>query len=87
MSEILTRISQPSHTSDPTLIYYLQSQDDNFKSNNAGDFSRLFEDLQFIDQDGGKRTDLKWATDAIGKEPEATNVWIGSERSCSSMHR
>lgn len=91
MSSILSNISHPSKSKDPSKIYYLQSQNNNLKSGEAGDFSPLLQDLEISikDHDGREeiRTDLNWATEAIGQEPEATNVWIGSERSSSSMHR
>lgn len=91
MSSILTNISHPSKSKNPSKIYYLQSQNNNLKSGEAGDFSPLLQDLEvkIKDQDGREeiRTDLDWASEAIGQEPEATNVWIGSERSSSSMHR
>ncbi|PWN49857.1 Clavaminate synthase-like protein [Violaceomyces palustris] len=34
-----------------------------------------------------RRSDLIWASEAIGSNPEATNIWIGTSRSRTSMHR
>lgn len=30
---------------------------------------------------------LPWAAEALEKEPDATNVWVGNERSVSAMHK
>ena len=70
-------------------IAYLQSQDSNLtKAGGAGDFSPLLADLQWADlHDGSLRTDLDWASDALGSRPEACNIWIGRSESVTSMHK
>lgn len=30
---------------------------------------------------------LPWATEALLKDPDATNVWVGDERSVTAMHK
>ena len=32
-------------------------------------------------------SELAWATEAFGEPPEATNLWIGGERSVTSFHK
>ncbi|KDN44249.1 Clavaminate synthase-like protein [Tilletiaria anomala UBC 951] len=81
------------------MVAYLQSQDSNLTSkeeNLAGDFAPLLRDLQWAPSSSSAssssysappRTDIPWATEALGVAPEATNIWIGTSRSQSSMHR
>lgn len=66
-------------------VYYLQSQDSNLTDPNssAGDLTPLLEDLKSF----SGTLDLAWATEALASEPEAMNLWIGEDRSRSSMHR
>ena len=56
-------------------VYYLQSQDSNLES---GEFDPLLQDL------GGPHD---WASKALGAPPAATNIWIGTASSRTSMHR
>ncbi|PWN29547.1 Clavaminate synthase-like protein [Jaminaea rosea] len=85
MSKVTTQSSQPSSSHDPSPVYYLQSQDSNLtdSSTGAGDLSPLLQDL--LDSEG--RSDISWASEAIGSKPEAVNVWLGGSKSQSSMHR
>lgn len=55
-------------------VPYLSEQDNNF--------SRTFPELE-----GDIDTSLPLADEAFGCKPEATNIWIGDERSVSSMHK
>lgn len=70
-----------------TSIAYLQSQNSNLTDNGAGDLSPLLEDLRITGPRGKEKTSLSWADEALGKEPEATNLWIGTAKSRTSMHR
>lgn len=68
----------------PTSIPYLQSQNSNLTSGaESGDFSPLLKDV--ADKDG--KTSLHWADEALGHKLEATNLWIGTSKSYTSMHR
>ncbi|EPQ26215.1 uncharacterized protein PFL1_06150 [Pseudozyma flocculosa PF-1] len=69
-------------------VAYLQSQNSNLDTAGplSGDLAPLFEDLCAHD-DGSIRADIDWATEAMGQHPEATNIWIGTGRSTTSMHR
>jgi jumonji domain-containing protein 7 len=68
-------------------IAYLQSQNSNLTDNGAGDLSPLLKDLEIDDGRGHQTTSLGWADEAIGCKPEAINLWIGTEKSRTSMHR
>ena len=59
---------------DPDEVLYLQSQNNN-----------LLEELPVLMDDIPK--DLTFATEVLGTLPEAANVWIGDERSVSSLHK
>lgn len=77
------------------LVPYLQSQNSNLTRREGGDLAPLLDDLcserseePFPHIRGAKgRTDLEWASEALGSLPEATNLWVGAGQSASSMHR
>ncbi|PWZ02512.1 Clavaminate synthase-like protein [Testicularia cyperi] len=84
-------------------IAYLQSQNSNLSVREYGDLSPLLSDLCISHEQtdslskeqgstggtssGRGRSDIAWATEAIGYPPEATNIWIGTSASRTSMHR
>ncbi|KAF2670408.1 Clavaminate synthase-like protein [Microthyrium microscopicum] len=53
---------------------YLQSQDGNLKD----EYAALAEDVP---------PDIPWARVALGRGPDAVNVWIGNERSKTALHK
>jgi len=57
----------------PGVVAYCQKQNGNFNE----EFKPLIQDTKRID----------WAFDAFGAEPDAVNMWIGDQRSVSSLHR
>lgn len=63
-------------------VLYLQSQDSNLIPGSS--LSPLLPDL-LSPQSG--QSSLEWASQAFNSLPEATNLWIGSSASTSSMHR
>ncbi|KAK5055213.1 hypothetical protein LTR84_012962 [Exophiala bonariae] len=71
-AEEKTRESETPSTSTP--VYYLQSQNSNLTST---PLTPLLEDLP---------SNLPFAIPILG-EPEATNIWIGDDRSVTSTHR
>ncbi|KAJ9476658.1 JmjC domain-containing protein [Pseudozyma hubeiensis] len=91
-SELLKRLSRQAQGKADT-IAYLQSQNSNLSVQEYGDLSPLMRDLEFhadarqTDTNESRRSDLPWATEAIGRAPEATNIWIGTSASRTSMHR
>ncbi|KAE8210237.1 hypothetical protein CF327_g5880 [Tilletia walkeri] len=72
-------------------IAYLQSQNSNLTTSASGEqegpFQPLLEDLLHSSSTGTTKPYPAWAEEAIGKAPEATNIWIGTSKSRSSMHR
>lgn len=56
------------------LVAYAQQQNDCFRS----EYSSLAADCD---------SHLGWATEAIGSEPEAVNLWIGNQHSRTSFHK
>lgn len=86
-SELLTRLSNQVQSQGET-VAYLQSQNSNLSVQEYGDLSPLLHDLKLqTAKDETGRSDLTWATEAIGYAPEATNLWIGTSASRTSMHR
>jgi jumonji domain-containing protein 7 len=55
-------------------IAYLSEQDNNLRKS----FPELLQDIE---------ASLPLADEAFGCQPEATNIWIGDERSVSSLHK
>ncbi|KAG5145152.1 hypothetical protein AAZX31_11G087800 [Glycine max] len=61
--------------SEPSkLVAYAQQQNDCFRS----EYSSLADDCD---------PHFGWATEAIGSEPEAVNLWIGNQHSRTSFHK
>ncbi|KAJ7498918.1 cupin-like domain-containing protein [Mycena latifolia] len=81
MSEFLSKLScEPSQSE----IYYLQSQNGNVYSN------RFFEGTPDPSEFEALRPDIpseiSWCTEALGKSPDAVNLWIGNHNSVTSIH-
>ncbi|KAK9366957.1 cupin-like domain-containing protein [Lipomyces kononenkoae] len=55
-------------------VCYMQSQNNNMPT----EFPQLVDDVQM---------DISWATEALNSKPEAVNLWIGSSRSTTSLHK
>ncbi|XP_046465563.1 bifunctional peptidase and (3S)-lysyl hydroxylase JMJD7 isoform X2 [Neodiprion pinetum] len=55
-------------------VYYIQKQNSNFNE----DFPELWSDAG---------TDISWATETFGKNPDAVNFWMGDQRAVTSMHK
>mmetsp|Transcript_12411 Transcript_12411/g.15448 ORF Transcript_12411/g.15448 Transcript_12411/m.15448 type:complete len:331 (-) Transcript_12411:48-1040(-) len=68
-------LSQSSKDTEDATVHYIQYQNSNF----TAQFHRLHEDIDM--------TSLKFAEEAFGCEPEATNFWMGDNRSVSSLHK
>lgn len=46
--------------------------------NMRGEYSRLYSDIA---------EDIPWATECLGAEPDAVNLWIGNSLSVTSLHK
>lgn len=55
-------------------VIYMQSQNDCF----SREFAVLIDDIEI---------QLPWATEMLGIPPDAVNMWIGDDRSVSSLHK
>ena len=55
-------------------ILYCQLQNGCMKD----EYSKLCDDIEM---------DIKWVSDALDKEPDAVNFWMGEDRSISSLHQ
>lgn len=55
-------------------IFYIQKQNGNF----TDEFSEIIDDAE---------TDIRWATEAFGKHPDAVNFWMGDCRAVTSLHK
>ncbi|KAG8853940.1 hypothetical protein FRB91_004210 [Serendipita sp. 411] len=64
---------------DSSEIVYLQSQNNNLGSGVAkgGEFEGIGSDLPI---------DVSWASEALGRQPDAVNIWIGNHKSVTSVH-
>ena len=51
---------------------YVQSQNDNLN----GEFLKFKDDVR----------ELVWANEYFDEKPDASNIWIGNEESCTSYH-
>jgi len=58
-------------------IVYLQSQNGNLYPSEPSEFERLLSDVP---------RDISWVTEALGRSPDAVNLWIGDDRSVTSVH-
>jgi len=67
-------LSLISNSEPNKLVAYAQQQNDCFRS----EYSSLAADCD---------PHLGWATEAIGSEPEAVNLWIGNQHSQTSFHK
>ncbi|KAH6914902.1 cupin-like domain-containing protein [Coprinopsis sp. MPI-PUGE-AT-0042] len=69
--------------------YYLQSQNGNLYS---GDFlsegspGGIDSASEFIELQPDVPSEISWCSEALGKSPEAVNIWIGNNKSRTSIH-
>lgn len=76
IDELLQKLCRPSSLpqAGPQPVYYLQSQNSNLTTTSL---SPLLDDLP---------SNITFAKEVLG-EPEAVNIWIGTEQSVTSTHR
>ncbi|KAL0120725.1 hypothetical protein PUN28_008414 [Cardiocondyla obscurior] len=61
------------HTREDS-VFYIQQQNSNFLHS----FHKLWPDAE---------TEISWASEAFGKQPDAVNFWMGDKRAVTSMHK
>ena len=67
-------------------VYYLQSQNGNLFPGShftSGDTER---DCELANLRGDVPAEISWCSEALGRSPDAVNLWIGNNRSVTSMH-
>ncbi|KAF8913904.1 cupin-like domain-containing protein [Gymnopilus junonius] len=80
MNQLLWRLG--SGRIDTGEIHYLQSQNGNLFSSGSlkdgsSEFGSLVPDVP---------REIPWCSEALGLQPDAVNIWIGDERSITSIH-
>jgi peptidyl-lysine (3S)-dioxygenase / protease len=75
LKHLLARLAAPSNSVHESAVHYLQSQNHNLGESTP--LAPLSEDLP---------QNLDFAASVLG-EPDAINIWIGDERSVTSVHR
>ncbi|KAK7015906.1 JmjC domain-containing protein 7 [Halocaridina rubra] len=55
-------------------VFYIQKQNSNFTE----EFTKILDDAAH---------EIPWFSEAIGKEPDAVNFWMGDHRAVTSMHK
>ncbi|KAG6854781.1 hypothetical protein C0991_001208 [Blastosporella zonata] len=81
MSEFLNNIS-----TDDTEIRYLQSQNGNMYSSDYFDEQETQSISEFEPLRSDVPSDVAFCTEALGRLPDAVNLWIGDGRSITSIH-
>ncbi|ESK96003.1 jmjc domain-containing protein 7 [Moniliophthora roreri MCA 2997] len=85
MSSLLSKLSEnPDELKGQTETYYLQSQNGNIYT------SQFYEDGDAPSEYQPLRIDVpsqvSWCTEALDRNPDAVNIWIGDGGSVSSIH-
>ncbi|KAG2013653.1 hypothetical protein CC2G_010538 [Coprinopsis cinerea AmutBmut pab1-1] len=84
MKGLLKRIQEPTSES-----YYLQSQNGNLFSADflSGDFTgQVDTESEFVPLQEDVPSEISWCSEALGRPPEAVNLWIGNSKSITSVH-
>lgn len=76
MPSFLSTLCNPTNND----VLYLQSQNDNLND----DMTPLLRDTLVP---GSTSRGLPFANEVFGSEPEVANVWIGDEKSVTSLHK
>ncbi|KAF9534321.1 Clavaminate synthase-like protein [Crepidotus variabilis] len=81
MEDLLAQLSQ--HGNDLGDIHYLQSQNGNLFSSSSDETQSLSE-LSPLTKDVPQ--EVSWCSEALAQKPDAVNIWIGNEKSVTSIH-
>lgn len=73
-STFLSDLQDSNAQTTARVVKYSQAQNDNFRC----EYSPLFQDVE---------ADVRWASIALQKEPDAINLWIGNRQSTTALHR
>ncbi|KAL1946517.1 hypothetical protein VTO73DRAFT_14621 [Trametes versicolor] len=67
-------------------VHYLQSQNGNLFTNRYFDLSGGEDPSEFEPLRDHVPSEVPWCSDALDKVPDAVNLWIGDEKSVTSIH-
>ena len=67
-------------------VYYLQSQNGDLYSSNYFTSADAEDDCELVSLRGDVPAEIPWCSEALGRCPDAVNLWIGDSRSVTSIH-
>ncbi|KAH9899687.1 Clavaminate synthase-like protein [Cubamyces lactineus] len=67
-------------------VHYLQSQNGNLFTSNYFDMTGPGDSSEFEPLREHVPSEITWCSDALDKSPDAVNLWIGDEKSVTSIH-
>ncbi|KAI0353016.1 Clavaminate synthase-like protein [Trametes cingulata] len=76
----------PADRSTDGEVHYLQSQNGNLFTNGYFDLSGEEDPSEFEPLREYVPSEVPWCSDALDKSPDAVNLWIGDEKSVTSIH-
>jgi len=67
-------------------VYYLQSQNGNLYDYNYFTSAETEGGCELANLRGDVPAEVPWCSEALGRCPDAVNLWIGDSRSVTSIH-
>ncbi|KAI0677364.1 Clavaminate synthase-like protein [Trametes maxima] len=67
-------------------VHYLQSQNGNLFTSRYFDLNGQEDESEFEPLREHAPSEIPWCSDALDKSPDAVNLWIGDEKSVTSIH-
>ncbi|KAI0269146.1 Clavaminate synthase-like protein [Gloeopeniophorella convolvens] len=90
MGALLSKLGQPSKTNGEgprdNNVYYLQSQNGNIFSSGYFTSPALENDCELTKLRNDVPSEIPWCSEALGRCPDAVNLWIGDGNSVTSIH-
>ncbi|KIY71423.1 Clavaminate synthase-like protein [Cylindrobasidium torrendii FP15055 ss-10] len=84
MPELLNRLNGQDGSNENTEAFYLQSQNGNLYSSEDFEGGKSPSEFDVLRQD--VPADISWFSAALGRHPDAVNLWIGNSGSTTSIH-
>ena len=82
---ILTNVLPPGGN-DMDDVRYLQSQNGNLYPSSYFTSADTEDDCELVTLRGDVPAEIPWCSEALGRCPDAVNLWIGDSRSVTSIH-
>ena len=70
----------------PKDVYYLQSQNGNLYPGSYFTSADQDDNCELVNLRGDVPAEVPWCSEALGRCPDAVNLWIGDGRSVTSIH-